>query len=478
MHAAVVDPIHRRRFLAAAAGGAALTLLPMAGRAAAPVRDDPRWIPSDAFLATLPEWMRAFGVPGVAIAVVEQGELAWHRGFGVADVESGAPVDADSVFECASLSKPVFAYLVLQLVDAGALQLDRPLVDYHRPDFLADDDPQLARISVRDVLRHSSGLPDWRAHPDRDPLRTLVAPGQRVNYSGEAFFWLQRVVETVTGQSLDQLARERLFGPAGMQGSTYTWNAHAARHSVVGVPAPGARPGVQTFGAQWPLLQPLAEARGKPLSDWTWDDAVQALPQAQAVAPAGMFVWPGDLLANAAASLRGPVQDYARFIAHVMQHPARQDWEIAEATRQAMLAPQLAVRPGWLDKGLGWNLERVDGGNRWFFHRARGDRPRHARLRPLIRTGRRGPPGPAFAAAARAGYRAPPEPSTRRSARCVAPSTSSRPPPAPARAVSSTPPWRATRRSRCPFPSPRGRCARARWTAGITTSSVPPSSSA
>jgi len=363
------DPAQRRRFLAAATGCAALGLLPATAlRAAGKGGDDRPWIPSDAFLAGLPEWMRAFGVPGVAIAVVERGELAWHRGFGVADVASGALVDADSVFECASLSKPVFAYLVLQLVDAGMLQLDRALVGYHRPDFLAGDDPRLARISVRDVLRHSSGLPDWRAHPDRDPLRTIAEPGQRVNYSGEAFFWLQRVVETVTGQSLDQLAQRRLFAPAGMHGSTYSWNAHAARHSVTGVPAPGARPVVQTFRAQWPLLQPLAEARGKPLPAWTWDDAVRALPQARAAAPEGMFVWPGDLLANAAASLRGPVQDYARFIAHVMRCEPRQDWEIAEATRQAMLTPQLAVRPGWLDKGLGWNLERVDARTRWFFH--------------------------------------------------------------------------------------------------------------
>ncbi|HBN53709.1 MAG TPA: serine hydrolase, partial [Stenotrophomonas sp.] len=236
-----VDPAQRRRFLAAASGAAALGLLPpVALRAAEAGGSDRPWIPSDVFLAGLPEWMRAFGVPGVAIAVVERGELAWHRAFGVADVERGAPVDADSVFECASLSKPVFAYLVLQLVDAGELQLDRALVDYHRPDFLADDDPRLERISVRDVLRHGSGLPDWRAHPDRDPLRTVAEPGQRVNYSGEAFFWLQRVVETVTGQSLDQLAQQRLFAPAGMRGSTYTWNAHAARHSVTGVPAPGA----------------------------------------------------------------------------------------------------------------------------------------------------------------------------------------------------------------------------------------------
>ncbi|MCL7713103.1 beta-lactamase family protein [Stenotrophomonas sp. CPCC 101365] len=361
--------LHRRGFLASASACGVAALLPAAApRAAAAVAADRPWIPSDAVLEALPEWMRAFGVPGVGIAVVEQGELAWHRGFGLADIQRGTAVDADSVFECASLSKPVFAYLVLQLVDAGVLRLDGALVDYHRPAYLAVDDPWLERITVRDVLRHSSGLPGWRADPGHEALRTRAAPGERVDYSGEAFFWLQLAVEHVTGQSLDQLARRRLFGPAGMRGSTFAWDAHAARHSVVGVPAPGAAPVVQTFGRQWPLLEPLARARGKPLPAWTWDDAVRALPQARAAAPEGMFTWPGDLLANAAASLRGPVQDYARFLCHVLPRPQRQGWEIAEATRQAMLAPQLPVRPEWLYKSLGWNLERIDARTHWFFH--------------------------------------------------------------------------------------------------------------
>ncbi len=366
MHEGPAGMIGRRALLGAAAAGAAFAALPL--RAVDSARYDHPWIPSEAFLGDLPEWMRAFGVPGLGIAVVEDGALAWHRAFGIADMASGTAVDAESVFECASLSKPVFAYVVLQLVDAGRLHLDRALARYHRPDYLAEDDPRLDRITVRDVLRHSSGLPNWREHPDREPLRTLAEPGQRVDYSGEAFYWLQQVAETVTGESLDRLARRHLFEPAGMHASTYAWDAHAARHSVIGEPAPGSTPTVQTFHRQWSLLQPIAEAQGKPLRDWTWDDGVRALPRAQAAAPAGMFVWPGDLLANAAASLRGPVQDYARFIAHVMPRPARQSWEISESTRQAMLAPQMPLRAGWLDKGLGWNLERIDERTRWFFH--------------------------------------------------------------------------------------------------------------
>lgn len=372
MHDGVAGALPRRRFLAAAAGCVAAGVLPTTVvRAAEQVRSarhEQSWIPSEACLDALPEWMRAFGVPAVGIAVVDQGELAWHRSFGMADRANGVPVDAQSVFECASLSKPVFAYIALQLVDAGMLRLDAALVDYHRPDFLAEDDPRLMRITVRDVLRHSSGLPNWRLQPDREALRTIAEPGQGVNYSGEAFFWLQRVAETITGESLEQIAQRRLFEPAGMRGSTFSWNDHAARHSVVGEPAPGTKPVLQTFRDQWPLLQPLAEAQGRPLPAWTWDDAVRALPQARARAPEGMFVWPGDLLVNAAASLRGPVQDYARFISHVLRGEPHRDWEISEATRQAMLTPQIPLRPGWLDKGLGWNLECVDARTRWFYH--------------------------------------------------------------------------------------------------------------
>ncbi len=369
MHDDPAGMIGRRTFLGAASACVALAALrPLPLRAADPAQYDHPWIPSDAFLADLPEWMRAFGVPGLGMAVVEDGEVAWHRAFGIADMANGTAVDADSVFECASLSKPVFAYLALQLVDAGLLQLDRPLVRYCRPDYLAKDDPRLERITVRDVLRHSSGLPNWRGHPDREPLRTIAEPGQGVNYSGEAFYWLQLAAEAVTGESLDQLARSRLFEPAGMHASTYAWNAHVARHSVIGEPAPGTTPTVQTFHRQWSLLQPIAEALGKPLREWTWEDGVRMLPRARAAAPEGMFTWPGDLLANSAASLRGPVQDYARFIAHVMSRGSRQHWEIAEATRQAMLAPQMPLRAGWLDKGLGWNLESIDENTRWFFH--------------------------------------------------------------------------------------------------------------
>ena len=333
------------------------------------------WIPPEDFLAQLPRIMQAFAVPGVGIAVVEDGEVAWSRPFGVSNAITRTPVEARTVFETASLSKPVFAYLVLQLADQGLIELDRPLVHYRRPDYLAAH-PWIERIAARDVLRHSTGLPNWRKSPATEKLVPMVEPGVRIDYSGEAFFWLQLVVETLTGQSLDESMQAQLFGPAGMKDSGYAWNADLAARSVYGhrrhdAPEQGLPP--QMFREQWSLAQQVADRWGKPLSAWKYEDAVRALPEVMAMAPAGLVTWPGDIVANAAASLRSTVQDYARFMTLVMARKQRAPWEIREATRQAMLTPQLKVPGRWTEKGLGWNMEATPDGPVFYHSGSNGD---------------------------------------------------------------------------------------------------------
>lgn len=339
-------------------------------------RNEPgSWIPSDEFLAQLPRVMQAFAVPGVGIAVVEGGEVVWNRGFGVTNSLTRAPVDARTIFEDASLSKPVFAYLVMQFVDQGMMDLDRPLVEYRRLDYLADH-PWIELITARDVLRHSTGLPNWRKSPATEKLVPMVRPGTRIDYSGEAIFWLQLVMEKITGQSLDESMQAHLFGQAGMQDSSYTWNADLGARSVYGHRAhdkPGTGMPPQMFREQWSIAQQVADLFGKPLSSWKYDDAARALPKVMALAPAGLVTWPGDILANAAASLRTTVQDYATFLTLMMERKQRASWEVTGATRLAMLTPQIKVPGRWTEKGLGWNMEQTRDGSVFYHSGSNGD---------------------------------------------------------------------------------------------------------
>lgn len=342
--------------------------------------DDTAWIPSDVLLSGLPRTMAAFAVPGLAIAVVEDGEVAWSRGFGTTHAGRGTPVQADTVFENASLSKPVFAYLVMQLADQGLIDLDRPLVQYCRPDFLGRH-PWIELITARDVLRHSTGLPNWRKHPATEPLVPQARPGTRIDYSGEGFFWLQLVVETLTAQSLDETMQAHLFGPAGMRDSSYAWSPTLAESSVYGHRAhdkldedgsASAMP-PQMLREQWSAAQRVAERWGKPLSSWTYADATRALPEVIALSPPGLVTWPGDILANAAASLRTTVTDYAIFMRLMLARRQRAPWEIRETTRDAMLTAQIRVPGRWTEKGLGWNIETTSSGPVFYHAGSNGD---------------------------------------------------------------------------------------------------------
>ena len=360
---ASIHSLHRRHLLKTAALSAvAVAAWPRLGHAAA-CDDADNWIPPDAFLADLPRLMQALRVPAIGMAVVERGEVVWSRNLGVSNAETRTPVADDTLFEDASLSKPVFAYAVLQLADQGVIDLDVPLVRYRRMDYLADH-PWVDLVTARDVLRHSTGLPNWRKDPANETLVPAVKPGTRIDYSGEAIFWLQLAVEALTGESLDQLMQRLLFGPAGMRDSSYTWSKDLAARSVYGHravedEAPGMPP--QMLRDTWNAAQTVADRRGKPLSAWRYEDAERALPEVQAITPKGLVNWAGDILANAAASLRTTSSDYARFMA-LMVRTQREPWQITEATRTAMLTKQIDVPGRWTDKGLGWNLEATPRG--------------------------------------------------------------------------------------------------------------------
>ena len=158
-------------------------------------------------------------VPGVSIAVVRNGKLVLQRGYGVKSIHTRQPVTEETVFEAASLGKPVFAYAVMKLVDAGKLDLDRPLNRYLPGNYEIAADPPLDQITARRVLSHTSGLPNWRS----GPLRIHFTPGERFSYSGEGYVYLSKVIEHITGERINDFMTRVVFRPLRMASSSYAW---------------------------------------------------------------------------------------------------------------------------------------------------------------------------------------------------------------------------------------------------------------
>lgn len=172
------------------------------------------------------------GVPGLAFALFDDGGVRSVHRAGVKDRVAGGAVGPETVFEAASITKPVFAWTVLSLARDGILDLDAPL------DELVDElpelgyDPRARLLTPRLLLSHQGGLPNWRARlsftatgyddlfPGGDTLRFAADPGMGYRYSGEGYVLLQRVVEARTGRSVVDLVWERVFEPLAMQRSS------------------------------------------------------------------------------------------------------------------------------------------------------------------------------------------------------------------------------------------------------------------
>jgi len=177
------------------------------------------------------DWRVGVNVPGLSAAVVQGDQVVWAQGFGVADVEHGTMVRPETVFRLASISKPITAVAVMQLVERGLVSLDDPIQRFV-PSFPRK--PQ-GEVRIRHLLAHTSGIRHYRGNEfalaesfptiDRaigvfrnDPLE--FPPGERYLYSTYGYNLLQGVIEAVSGRSFDEYLRSAIFGPAGM---TSTW---------------------------------------------------------------------------------------------------------------------------------------------------------------------------------------------------------------------------------------------------------------
>ncbi len=177
----------------------------------------------------IPRLMEAANIPGLSMAVVQDGQIFWKKAFGVKNRDTDEPVDENTMFEAASLTKTVTAYAAMRLVERGQLDLDKPLFEYH-PDKeypkLAKDE-RYKKITARLVLTHTTGLPNWGSQLMREP-------GKQYAYSGEGFLYLGRTIEQISGMSLQEFAQKEIFDPLGMIRTSYVWNETYAANGACG----------------------------------------------------------------------------------------------------------------------------------------------------------------------------------------------------------------------------------------------------
>lgn len=266
---------------------------------------------SAADVPNIPKLMAQGDIPGLGFATVTSRDMKIEV-YGDAKVGQQRVTD-ETLFEAASLTKPVFAYLVMRLVERDVLKLDDRLVELLPSLPLPKDDPRSQRVTVRMALAHMTGLDG----PDNQTLRFAEDPGTKFRYYPAGYRLVQRVLEHLEKTNLQSLAKREVFGPLGMNSTSLIYQTNfasrlATRHNL--------------------LSEPIHRRRN---------------PNAPA---------------NAAASLLTTTGDYARFLQEML---APKNLKLTSI--QMMLKPHITIedtdsKAAW---GLGWGLEPKRG---TFFH--------------------------------------------------------------------------------------------------------------
>ncbi|MCP5105160.1 MAG: beta-lactamase family protein, partial [bacterium] len=131
----------------------------------------------------IPALMEKADIPGMSMAIINNSKIVSRKVFGVKNTKTKTPVTGDTLFEAASLTKPVLAYSALKLVDEGKLELDKPLYQYFEYKDIQHDE-RYKLITARIVLKHSSGFPNWRTMNNDKKLDIKFTPGEKFSYSG------------------------------------------------------------------------------------------------------------------------------------------------------------------------------------------------------------------------------------------------------------------------------------------------------
>jgi CubicO group peptidase (beta-lactamase class C family) len=256
-------------------------------------------------------------IPGLSVAVLQDGKIVKIAGYGVADRKTGAPATLDTVYKIGSVSKQFIATGIMLLVQDGKIRLDDPISKY-----LDGTPPTWSGITIRHLLTHTSGIQreapafdPWKVQPDIDvvrsayPLPLRFPTGSKWEYCNTGYFALAEIITRVSGAPWTEYLRQRVFEPSGMRSTWPTNTTQAVANRATG---------------------------------YTNNDDPREAPNWTALRPSGAFL--------------STVADLAKWDARLYA-----DTPLPEATRREMWTPVALADGTTYPYGFGWALEPLNG---------------------------------------------------------------------------------------------------------------------
>lgn len=249
------------------------------------------------------KWLEKNRIPALGIGYIKNGKIEQIKVYG--ELEKEKPAPDNTIFNVASLTKPITALLALKLVNAGKWDLDEPIYTYWTDPDIAND-PRTKKLTTRHILSHQTGFTNWRYKNADNKLTFEFDPGTKYQYSGEGFEYLRKALENKFHKTLDQLASEFIFVPLQMNDTRFFWDKN------------------------------MDESRFA-----KWHDGNGNLHKIDK-----------NTSANAADDLLTTVEDYSKFMAHIMNGAG-----LKKDLYQQMISNQVTIKNNKYF-GLGWWVDQ------------------------------------------------------------------------------------------------------------------------
>lgn len=175
-----------------------------------------------------------YQIPGASIAIIKKGQIVYSKAYGVTNPITKQAVDESTLFEFGSITKPVFTFVVMRLVEKGLIDMDKPLYKYLPfPDVAHDKRYML--ITARHVLSHQTGFPNWAERNEKGEFDLLFTPGTKFGYSGEGFEYLKRVIVHLLNKDIDTIIQEELIEPLELDNFYFKTNDYVRKNLADGL---------------------------------------------------------------------------------------------------------------------------------------------------------------------------------------------------------------------------------------------------